>query len=297
MASLVSMASNFLAPYGQQFMQAADFGGIAGNLSNTAGKMVSDWAQSGNMLNDVKSAAQTGGNFLQRFYYGTLRGNNEKVKELDNKNIRIMANWAYDRGTNDVAKYLSGSDTSKSVTINSVKDFMNNILDVREKMAKDGIDSPKVQDLLRNIDFQKGNDAVKNTIHMLSNQMTDDQNPLAPLISQAVSGLTKMLGVTNPAALAAISVAELIATINPLRKGLISIGKAVAKGLFKGAKWVWNKIRGKKNIETRPDVIQVMPQANSVTNEQLLQLLAAQHQKTIDQFYPPLNVPPAQVVG
>lgn len=275
-----SLAGPMIKQYGGQFVSGLDLGGFGNEITNQASKMTADWMRSGHMASDVKNAAKTGGNWIQRKFYSTF-GKNDKVKELENKQSRILTDWAFDHGTAELGKHLQGTDMSKNMAFNSAKEFMNNILNVREKMAKEGQNSPSVREMLKHIDFAKGNDAIKNSISLLSNQMTDDQNPLAPMISQAVSGLTKMLGVTNPAALAAISVAELLMTINPLRKGLTTLAKGIGKGLVKGAKWIWNKIRGNK-VEHSPDAIQIFPQPS--TNDQLLADLEKRRALLMNQY-------------
>ena len=172
----------------------------------------------------------------QRAFYSYF-GSKDKVRQIDNQKTRNKYQDMFDDNFKVLVNNGEGSSALKQQTIQSAQDFMNNILDVKEAMQKEGKDSPTVKEMMSRIDFGKGSNAAKSAIQMLAAQ-SGQTSESSPFISNLISMLTSIVGVSSPWALAAINAAELVATIKPLQNALGS-----------GVKWLWGKLTGKKEQE------------------------------------------------
>ena len=149
--------------------------------------------------------------------YHNFWGNKEGAS--DEQRIRFF-NYINDNFEDNLEQLLSfakGSEPLKVMTKMNVMNYIKNLSEIRRLQEKEGIDSPRIRDLLKKSDLQAGAAAIKNVLQTIAAQYNYTSEE-APFWSGLVNMLTKIMNINSPYALAAITAAELAGTIGPVKR-------------------------------------------------------------------------------
>ena len=149
--------------------------------------------------------------------YHNFWGNKEGAS--DEQRIRFF-NYINDNFEDNLEQLLSfakGSEPLKVMTKMNVMNYIKNLSEIRRLQEKEGIDSPRIRDLLKKSDLQLGAAAIKNVLQTIAAQYNATSEE-APFYSGLVNMLTKIMNINSPYALAAITAAELAGTIGPVKR-------------------------------------------------------------------------------
>ena len=149
--------------------------------------------------------------------YHNFWGNKEGAS--DEQRIRFF-NYINDNFEDNLEQLLSfakGSEPLKVMTKMNVMNYIKNLSEIRRLQEKEGIDSPRIRDLLKKSDLQLGAAAIKNVLQTIAAQYNYTSEE-APFYSGLVNMLTKIMNINSPYALAAITAAELAGTIGPVKR-------------------------------------------------------------------------------
>ena len=149
--------------------------------------------------------------------YHNFWGNKEGAS--DEQRIRFF-NYINDNFEDNLEQLLSfakGSEPLKVMTKMNVMNYIKNLSEIRRLQEKEGIDSPRIRDLLKKSDLQLGAAAIKNVLQTIAAQYNYTSEE-APFYSGLVNMLTKIMNINSPYALAAITAAEIAGTIGPVKR-------------------------------------------------------------------------------
>ena len=149
--------------------------------------------------------------------YHNFWGNKEGAS--DEQRIRFF-NYINDNFEDNLEQLLSfakGSEPLKVMTKMNVMNYIKNLSEIRRLQEKEGIDSPRIRDLLKQSDLQLGAAAIKNVLQTIAAQYNYTSEE-APFYSGLVNMLTKIMNINSPYALAAITAAEIAGTIGPVKR-------------------------------------------------------------------------------